>query len=764
MEADGASTENAEPLLLPKHTVLLLLAEMDGGAASTLSSHTTRSATVPAEQDQTIAVRENQSSSSAVKPRIRTSPTPPPLPPRRRLRSASHGVSRDERQPGSSLTPPPFSVLHHKIEAKLETQARLERALEETKSLRHRNQFLEDLVRGLRSDIEELRARADPAVAARKKRTRAATDQGASGVHGHAVSKRAWEKKMYHRKQQSLSWNKAHEQPIIDGAPFTRQRSDNETKVIPQLTAAPQPFSDLVYQWHDVQKQIDAGVHMVKRAKKYMAKLASLHRRFATELVKAATEESEKIHSMRPGDRMNSCRDAFQMILSQSEKMAAAHTQFAESTRTTVITPLSAFYQVGNEISDTIAQVKERATRSLGQRLAAVRKSARVTQHLIDECVRTDVGARTGLLKKLLHRKPNPEARLLDLKRVRQRAVRATREHEALCKAVSLDQRQYLEVDMPGALSQMQTIEEMRVESFRKQILSYSRIIEQFSDAFLRIASDVNQFGGLIRRDADIQNFAANCAQNTKLQLPDVQYALSKRPEDLDKGEDDAAAPTSSGAQVFGNDIKSIMEGQSQRPELRSLRVPCVVKRLVDAVRDLGGLTTLGIFRVSAAQRELNSLQERLSKNPEFEFPSDMSPHVPAGLLKLFLRRLRDPLIPDALYPACVGLGRIALQADGETGKKKGKTVIFDELRRIMSKIPKANAAVIEHLVEMASVISSPDNVTRTKMGVSNLAVVFAPSLLRNPSTDPLDMIANIKFEIRFVDTLLGHLAAPRKK
>ena len=81
-----------------------------------------------------------------------------------------------------------------------------------------------------------------------------------------------------------------------------------------------------------------------------------------------------------------------------------------------------------------------------------------------------------------------------------------------------------------------------------------------------------------------------------------------------------------------------------------------------------------------------------------------------------------------------------------------------------MSKIPKANAAVIEHLVKMASVISSPDNVTRTKMGVSNLAVVFAPSLLRNPSTDPLDMIANIKFEIRFVDTLLGHLAAPRKK
>jgi len=36
---------------------------------------------------------------------------------------------------------------------------------------------------------------------------------------------------------------------------------------------------------------------------------------------------------------------------------------------------------------------------------------------------------------------------------------------------------------------------------------------------------------------------------------------------------------------------------------------------------------------------------------------------------------------------------------------------------------------------------------------------VFSPSLLRNPSTDPLQMIQNIKHEVRFVDLLFHHLA-----
>eukprot|EP00954_Amorphochlora_amoebiformis_P009678 753243-Amorphochlora_amoeboformis.AAC.1 len=40
-------------------------------------------------------------------------------------------------------------------------------------------------------------------------------------------------------------------------------------------------------------------------------------------------------------------------------------------------------------------------------------------------------------------------------------------------------------------------------------------------------------------------------------------------------------------------------------------------------------------------------------------------------------------------------------------------------------------------------------------MTMSNLAMVFSPSVLRNPSTDPLQMIANIKHEVRFVDLLM---------
>ena len=44
-------------------------------------------------------------------------------------------------------------------------------------------------------------------------------------------------------------------------------------------------------------------------------------------------------------------------------------------------------------------------------------------------------------------------------------------------------------------------------------------------------------------------------------------------------------------------------------------------------------------------------------------------------------------------------------------------------------------------------------------MSLENLAIVFAPSLLRNPSEDPLELLQNTKFETRFTSLFLAYIA-----
>ncbi len=101
-----------------------------------------------------------------------------------------------------------------------------------------------------------------------------------------------------------------------------------------------------------------------------------------------------------------------------------------------------------------------------------------------------------------------------DVKKLQIKTIEAMGHHQDLCRSASAHQKHYLENEMPSVLTQMQSIEEMRVETFRKQLLSYSKILEQFSDDYMKVAADVNHFGNAIHKDEDIRNFVNNLHNN----------------------------------------------------------------------------------------------------------------------------------------------------------------------------------------------------------------------------------------------------------
>lgn len=117
-------------------------------------------------------------------------------------------------------------------------------------------------------------------------------------------------------------------------------------------------------------------------------------------------------------------------------------------------------------------------------------------------------------------------------------------------------------------------------------------------------------------------------------------------------------------------------------------------------------------------------------------------PHVPASLLKLWYRELYEPLIPAALYHACIGAcddARVAVEL-------------------VETRLPPSNRLVLTYLVHFLQRFIEPRVVQHTKMDAANLAMVMAPNILRCQSDDPTTIFESARKEMSFLRTLMANL------
>ena len=73
----------------------------------------------------------------------------------------------------------------------------------------------------------------------------------------------------------------------------------------------------------------------------------------------------------------------------------------------------------------------------------------------------------------------------------------------------------------------------------------------------------------------------------------------------------------------------------------------------------------------------------------------------------------------------------------------------------IFNKLPPLNSKVVKHLIKFLALMAEPDVARVTFMTLENLAMVFAPSLLRCPSEDPMMILANAKKECQYLKNLI---------
>ncbi|KAJ2681768.1 Rho GTPase activating protein 39, partial [Coemansia spiralis] len=149
----------------------------------------------------------------------------------------------------------------------------------------------------------------------------------------------------------------------------------------------------------------------------------------------------------------------------------------------------------------------------------------------------------------------------------------------------------------------------------------------------------------------------------------------------------------------------------------------------------LGGRRTEGLFRVPADADAIAMARLRLEAGC-LDAPRDGDPNVPASLLKEWFRDLAEPLIPEALYAHCV--------------------TDPTDTAAVLARMPPVSLRVLQFLIAFLASLLRPDVQARTKMGAANLALIFGPTLLRNPASDLRDAFVSSSAEQRFVMALLG--------
>ncbi|KAL0956203.1 hypothetical protein HGRIS_002360 [Hohenbuehelia grisea] len=189
---------------------------------------------------------------------------------------------------------------------------------------------------------------------------------------------------------------------------------------------------------------------------------------------------------------------------------------------------------------------------------------------------------------------------------------------------------------------------------------------------------------------------------------------------------------------TFGESLDAIVRLQERN--YAHLKVPIILPFLADGILALGGPKSEGIFRVPGDGDSVSELKLRIDRG-YYTLDGVDDPHVLASLMKLWLRELCDPLIPEEMYNECI------------TSSKDPEACV-----RIVERLPTINRRVVLFVVSFLQLFLDDRIQSVTKMTPANLALVMAPNLLRCNSESMAVVFTNAQYEQIYVYNLLLHL------
>eukprot|EP01127_Copromyxa_protea_P005319 TRINITY_DN15263_c0_g1_i1.p1 TRINITY_DN15263_c0_g1~~TRINITY_DN15263_c0_g1_i1.p1 ORF type:complete len:607 (-),score=96.36 TRINITY_DN15263_c0_g1_i1:94-1707(-) len=148
----------------------------------------------------------------------------------------------------------------------------------------------------------------------------------------------------------------------------------------------------------------------------------------------------------------------------------------------------------------------------------------------------------------------------------------------------------------------------------------------------------------------------------------------------------------------------------------------------------------VGLFRKAGVESKILELKESTSHG-DFSFDSGEDCHNISSLLKRYFREMVDPLLTHNLYESFIA-------ADTEKGEQRITTI-----SKVLSMLPKPNLKLLKTMCKYLYEVAANSEINL--MYATNLAIVFAPNILRPLKETPLKLISDAGHAAALVRTLI---------
>ncbi|NXS95195.1 RGAP1 protein, partial [Jacana jacana] len=171
--------------------------------------------------------------------------------------------------------------------------------------------------------------------------------------------------------------------------------------------------------------------------------------------------------------------------------------------------------------------------------------------------------------------------------------------------------------------------------------------------------------------------------------------------------------------------------------------IPSIIVHCVNEIEQRG-LHETGLYRISGCDKTVRELKEKFLRAKNIPLLSKVDDiHAVCGLLKDFLRSLKEPLLTFRLNKTFMEAAEI-LDEDNSVAA----------MYQAVGELPQANRDTLAFLMmHLQRVAQSPE----TKMDIANLAKVFGPTIVAHavPDPDPMTLLQDTKRQPKVVERLL---------
>lgn len=191
---------------------------------------------------------------------------------------------------------------------------------------------------------------------------------------------------------------------------------------------------------------------------------------------------------------------------------------------------------------------------------------------------------------------------------------------------------------------------------------------------------------------------------------------------------------------LYGADLTTAVK-------LRNTPLPIVVTKCIKEIESRG-LEHEGLYRIAGLHDEVETIRMEFDKDLE---KTDISEakyddiHSLTSVLKLYFRLLPIPLVTFDAY-------KILLEAIKYCDLRSPEQLA--KIREALSKLPPAHYQTLRYL--LAHLVRVTEKKPKNMMGPDNLAIVFAPTLMRSPEADPFVSLLSAGHEQRSIEVMIS--------